>query len=62
MWRVSTLYKSFQWFVDNDPGSPGDLVLYRTREMSRNAGIKAGGTLVVLNEQDVPGEYCILIF
>ena len=29
--------------------------------MSRNAGIKAGGTLVVFNEQDVPGEYYILM-
>ena len=46
----------WQWFVDNDPTAPGDLVLYRTIDPNQSDYVRLNGTLVVFQDQDSNGK------
>ena len=46
----------WQWFVDNDPNAPGDLVLYRTIDPNQSDYVRLNGTLVVFQDQDSNGK------
>lgn len=51
----------FQWFVDNNGGQPGQIVLFRTVDPNRVDTIEAGGILIALQEQDTLGKSSTLI-
>ena len=50
------MFLYLQWFVDNDPTKPGQLVLFRTVPKNKVTTIKAGGSIMALQEQDTIGK------
>mgnify|MGYP001801697464 CR=1 FL=1 len=48
-------FSMFKWFIDNDAGNPGQLVLFRTVAANAVTQIRDGGSIFILQEQDTLG-------